>query len=1055
MRSLFRRITSRLTICQQIGGVFCLGILTLAALAAVFIAQGAEKRIEQRLLAQAHSLVTSLASTVSYSSSPHDDGYGYVLPIASLPSVGGVAIYSPEGNVLFQRGAQIPTPPANLSLTLEDQDYWYFFQGVGKDAGSAAIAFEKSALEENSSGILLSNLITALAAALVMIILVLFVSGRIVGPLRALSAAMDRARKGERNVRAELAGSRELQAMGQAFNTMMSELDARQEQLQRSRDIALASARTKGEFASILSHELRTPMNGVMGMLELLNSSELNQEQREYVSIAHSSGQQLLRLIDEVLHLARTGASRQSLNIGDYQPRTLIEEVCKLLRHKAQQKDIHLKWEVDPAVPDCLQGDAGKIRQVLINLVGNAIKFTDRGEVSIAASMDGSQLAIAVTDTGRGIPEAAQEQIFEPYVQLQASKDQETDGSGLGLSICSGLVKAMGGALELHSEVGKGSCFRFVVPSQQTAAVPAKMDDGIEESTYVLVVDDDRSSRMLMTAILKKDGYRVAEAADGAEAVDLCRKSMPNVILMDAVMPNMDGFTACQKIRAMDSPHPPQILMITGLQDDETLERALAVGANDFINKPVNATALRQRVGRLLHVQKVDSHLHQLSNFDQLTGLPNRALFVEQAHRLLMEADANNNELAILFIDLDRFKVINETRGHEFGDMLLQRFAARLQETMRSRDVISRLSGDIFTVLLNQVRGVDGAIAAANKVLEIARQPLGKNEQPSFLSASIGISLYPKNARTVSALMQQADAAMYRAKSRGGNAFEFYQEGMELAISQEIELEIDLRNALERDEFVLHYQPQVCASTGNLMGLEALVRWQHPRRGLLQPGDFIPLAEKTGLIAQIDEWVMMEACRQLRHWLDQGMKPVPVAVNVSGGQLADSSLFSKVEHSLQESRIPANLLKLEITEDTLASSSAETTALLQRLRSLGVTLAIDDFGTGYSSLSYLKAFPVDTLKIDRSFINDLPNDSSSAAIVSGIIALGHNLQLTIVAEGAETAEQHNFLKEAACDVIQGFLVSRPLPVAEVEEWIAKSTQAANTACVEESATAHH
>lgn len=1057
----FRRLASKLTIRQQIGLVFSLGILVLAAIAAIFIAKAAENRIEERLIKQGHSIVNALASAISLSA-PTDNQYSSALPILSLPFVGGIAIYNTEGELLFHQGTDIPPPQrhSNLVAVQDDSDHWHFFQEIDKTEGIAAISLEKAALPLTSAGILRSNLMAAMMSAAVMMVLVLLVTGCIVGPLQALSNAMSRARQGESQVRARLTGSKELQAMGEVFNTMMQELEARQEQLCHARDTALASSRIKGEFASTLSHELRTPMNGVMGMLDLLRNTELTEEQQEYVSVAHNSGAQLLRLVDESLQLARSEAGKQVVDNREYAPRSMVEEVAKLLEHKAREQNLSFSWNVDSALPQVLQGDEGKIRQVLINLVGNAIKFTKAGEIHVQASLDapGDRLLITVADTGPGIPAEAQAQIFEPYRQL-CDSEQSRAGTGLGLFICTELVKAMGGDLGVDSKVGTGSRFWFSVPLRMSEKEPAATDlhhhqaaastTTTNDAPYILVVDDDKSSRMLMAAILKKDGYSVIEAADGTEALAHCRQQAPDLILMDALMPNMDGFTACQEIISLDPHRAPPVLMITGLQDDGTLERAIAAGATDFINKPVNATALRQRVGRMLHVRKVDKHLHQLSNFDQLTGLPNRALFMDQAHQLLLQAAQRNGQAAILFIDLDRFKVINETRGHAVGDVLLQGFGKRLQDTMRPRDLISRLSGDIFTVLLDKVRGPEGAIAAANKILEVAKQPFGTTDQPTYLSASIGIALYPEDSKSITELMRQADAAIYRAKSRGGNTFEFYKPGMELEISREIEVEIDLRDALENDEFVLHYQPQVALPGSQLIGLEALVRWQHPRRGLLQPKDFIPLAEKTGLIARIDEWVMTEACRQLRRWMDAGVTPVPIAVNVSGGELADNLLLSKVKSCLQETQIPAELLKLEITEDTLASSSADTTALLQQLRALGVTLAIDDFGTGYSSLSYLKLFPVDTLKIDRSFINDLPNDSSSAAIVSGIITLGHNLKLTIVAEGAETAEQRHFLEQAKCDVMQGFLVSRPLPAAEIEKWLIEAMQTEEAACAVE------
>lgn len=552
----------------------------------------------------------------------------------------------------------------------------------------------------------------------------------------------------------------------------------------------------------------------------------------------------------------------------------------------------------------------------------------------------------------------------------------------------------------------------------------------------ILVVDDDHSSRLLLQGVLEKGGYDTFHAENGLEALQHCKESMPDLILMDALMPVMDGFTACERIMALGSPVKPEILMITALEDEGTIERAFAAGAVDFILKPFNVTVLRQRVSRVLQVGKADRHIHILSHYDNLTSLPNRGFFMERGGHLLDDARERGAGIGLIFVDVDRFKMINESWGHDAGDQLLMAFSERLRNCLRPTDLVSRLSGDAFTVILDNLKSPEGAATAARKILSAMKEPFKVADQQIHVSISIGIAVYPDNGENIGELMRQADSAIYRAKARGGNHFEFYQQGMEAEVATQMKLDGEIRRALERDEFVLFYQPQVDLHTGLLTGVEALIRWKHPTRGLLPPGEFIPFAEKSELITRIGDWVMREACLQLRHWLDTGFNPVPIAVNVSGRELGNSILLSKVERNLRETRVPAHLLKLEITEDTLAGTSDYTVQHLQELRRLGITLAIDDFGTGYSSLSYLKLFPVDTLKIDRSFVKDLPGDANGAAITASIIALGHSLKLTIIAEGVETEEQREFLRREGCDIMQGYLLSKPLPVLELQSWIA-------------------
>ena len=1467
MAGMLKNLVTRLSFRQQLTIAFSLGIGALALGIAVVISAITQQRLHDQLFEQGQTVTESFAqqSTLPLLFLSEESAKDAATTMFSFPNVAGLSILTAQGDILFQGGESTETAKffadKTQSIKLEDDTAWYFslpvYAGDDEDnnesiifsedakkefIGSVQVKFSKASLTAITNDLLRSTSLATAIAAMVLLGILLTITNRLTRPIKVLSETMKKAQEGQPVVRAQLSGSKDVMHIEHSFNRMMSELEEREAELKRARDTALASARIKGQFATTVSHELRTPMNGVMGMLELLNSMNLTDEQMEYVNIARSSGEELLLLIDDILDFSKIESGKLKLHNTSFDPREMIKSITELLSSQAQQKRLLISSEISSDVPKLLLGDTGRIRQVLINLVGNAIKFTHQGNITIRIGAinldsDNPQLTYSVQDTGIGIAEEAQHRIFEAFSQADGSTTRQFGGTGLGLAICSQLVELMGGKIGVSSEVGKGSNFWFTLPltagdidettsgydlelagvrvliisrtpeschslinnfiqwqcfqrnttsadeafsmlrsarahgkpydfllidtplgngnekellrqvkedelisstrvvllahnlieklpagtkcikkspstellretlldllkqektGQSTAAkhstghilivednatnqlvaqsmieklghtcsiadngsealdqlknerfdlvlmdcqmpvmngytasqlirgkdssfkdIPivaltatvgaseinrcftagmndyiakpitleklqpkidrwlqtdlqftasefsildtsakqarinpsrdtidmdvlavlrAQIEDsfvklveayisdtpvyirnlstalrnhssddikyfahlikgsssnlgalrlanycqniedicateefdnaekiirnielefaevesvlreqadsqakgvkpGLSMLPHILITDDDQSSRIVMRSILEKSGYKISEASSGMEALKFCQNQMPDLILMDALMPVMDGFTTCEKIMSMDCDSYPTILMITALQDEGTLERAFAAGATDFIMKPINMTVLQQRVSRALHSGNVDRHIHHLSYYDNLTALPNRTFFVERSKYLIESAAIHNTRVAVMFMDLDRFKLVNDSQGHESGDRLLKTFSKRLESCVRSADIVARLGGDEFTVVLNNIKNPEDAGKVAEKILQTLREPFTFLDQQVYITSSIGIAFYPDNGTSISELMKQADTAMFQAKAKGGGCYVFYEPGMESDVTRQIELEIEIREALEKDQFVLFYQPQIELEHGRLVGLEALIRWQHPEKGLVPPGEFIPWAEKCGLITLIGDWVIKRACRQLNIWLSQGIQPVPIAVNVSGGELADSVLYEKVATALAENNVPAELLKLEITEDTLVGGDGLTTQHLTELRSLGTTLAIDDFGTGYSSLSYLKMFPVDTLKIDRSFVKDLPEDGNSSAIVAGIIALGHSLKLKIVAEGVETDEQREFLKQEGCDVIQGYLISKPLPTDVLEEWI--------------------
>ncbi|WP_324708059.1 putative bifunctional diguanylate cyclase/phosphodiesterase [Pseudomonas fragi] len=424
-----------------------------------------------------------------------------------------------------------------------------------------------------------------------------------------------------------------------------------------------------------------------------------------------------------------------------------------------------------------------------------------------------------------------------------------------------------------------------------------------------------------------------------------------------------------------------------------------------------------------------NEELTQLALHDTLTGLPNRILLADRIGQAMNKVAEQGGCFSLMFIDLDGFKPVNDAFGHHLGDRLLREVALRLREQLRSQDTLARIGGDEFVLLVRLLEPDDAPQVAARQVSLLSRA-FRVDEHELLISASVGIALYPGNGLTAEELLMNADAAMYHAKGTGKNGYSFFDASMNTNARKQLQLLQDLRQALELQQFRLHYQPKFDASNSQPVGAEALLRWEHPQQGLLLPEHFIDLAEKTGLIIPIGDWVLNEACRQMRAWFDQGYSHWRIAVNLSALQFCYSGLVDSVVAALERHQLPANSLTLEITETTAMSDADASMVVLQRLSQMGVDLSIDDFGTGYSSLMYLKRLPANELKIDRGFVRDLEHDSDDAAIVSAIVALGQALGLRIVAEGVETDTQQSFLTTLGCDVLQGFLLGEPLPAEQ-------------------------
>ncbi len=1462
---MFHHYLRRTGFRRQLTVILSASILGLALFSSLMNSWEASSRMREHFIEQGQRIADSLArqSTLALLYHSAENANEVVATTLSFPDVRGVQITDLKQQVLLARAQNGATlaPPAPASATLsraalqtETGQAWHFVApvfGGQADAspfdlherqpqllGYVHVEIGKDTLDRLALSLLLGNLVVTLSFAVMLLAGVRLLTRNMINPLNALSTLMRRAQAGESGMRAAPAGPRDLIEMASAFNQMMNVLEQREAELKDSRDAAVSMALMKAQFAATVSHEVRTPLNGVVGMLDMLKEMNLTKRQQECVDVAWNSSRTLIELINNILDFSKMEAGKVTLEAVDLDLRRLLEEVIELVAKQAQQRDVELGYLLGPDVPERINGDSLRLRQVLINLLGNAVKFTEHGEVSITVTRSSGAefgLTFAVRDSGIGMSAIQQQHLFQSFAQADPSTTRKFGGTGLGLAICRQLVSLLGGEITVESTLGEGSTFSFAIacqPAQHTlfdpsdaslcglrviavddseivrgflrqtlarhgidchvtrwggealtqlktaaqdgkpfrvvimdigatddngndliaqieqdapgphllvldrfgapgggtlvgghatlgkplredrlvqalkdllagthapralphrGAPPAQrprhefrvlvaednrtnqmvaagmlamngcscefaangrealeaarsrkfdlilmdcsmpemdgyeatahirvfeesinrrtplvamtantqpgdadkclaagMDDylakpitlvelrhklekwlphdgdalragvaddivaiddandpldqhtfaklreilgaslgqavspfledtpqylselehavqdgdavtarakahaikgssgnlgamhlaqlakeaedhasgnsvehivallprlrvaynavastlahevtgdypqradGDDDVAQVLVVDDDRSTRSTLRFTLQRDGFRVEEAADGAQALMMLKRFQPDVILMDAVMPVMDGFTACARMQALPGGTAIPVLMITALEDNSSVERAFAAGASDYIPKPIHYAVLSQRVRRIIEANRAEKRIRHLAYNDLLTGLPNRTLFFDLLGQAVAQATNDGSVLAVLFMDLDRFKYVNDNLGHDVGDRLLVAVAQRVRRAVRNVDSVARLGGDEFTVVLREIDGPTAAASAAQSICRVLAAPFQIDGHDIFVTSSVGIAMYPHDGKDVATLVKHADNAMYRAK-KTNTGFQFYEASMEQAISEHVRLESDLRRALEHHELEVYYQPQARFADQQIIGMEALVRWRHPTRGMVPPVEFIPLAEETGLINPLGDWVLRTACAQLQTWIAQGLPPLRVAVNLSVRQLLQKNFAASVEAALHDTGLPAHLLELEITESTLMEHAQDTLQALHRLRALGVRLSIDDFGTGYSSLSYLKRFPVDIIKIDRSFVCDLPQDLDDAAIITSIIALAHSLRLEVVAEGVETDAQRQFLRSQSCDLLQGYYLSPAIPANE-------------------------
>jgi diguanylate cyclase (GGDEF)-like protein len=585
----------------------------------------------------------------------------------------------------------------------------------------------------------------------------------------------------------------------------------------------------------------------------------------------------------------------------------------------------------------------------------------------------------------------------------------------------------------------------------------------------ILIIDDTPDNLRVLSAMLTKQGYNVRKALNWQMALTACQTVLPDLILLDIMMPEVDGYEVCQRLKADNQTNKIPVIFISALDDVFDKVKAFRAGGVDYITKPFefeevlvrvqNQLALRaaelkneqinaeledrvqertnqlqmanqELIKEIVERKQLQNKLLHMALHDPLTELPNRSLLIERLEKSLLRAQEDSNyQFAVLFLDCDRFKIVNDSLGHLVGDELLIAIGCRLQEAITHIDMLARLGGDEFVILLEEISDISIAIQVAKKILSQLSIPFQLSRHEVFINASIGIAMGNVTYEKPEYILRDADTAMYRAKALGKARYHVFDPDMHQHAVQLLQLENDLRRAIERHELVIYYQPIICLKTNKIAGFEALVRWQHPHRGLVPPGDFIPVAEETGLISAINTLVLQEACYQLSLWQSiPGSNPfISVNLNLSTRLFSHRKLIDKLDQILQETHLDPAKLKLEITESTIMENSESDTTILQQLKQRKVNLIIDDFGTGYSSLSYLHSFPVNALKIDQSFIRRMHENIENMGLVPAIIGIAHSMGMNVIAEGVETPEQLAKLRSLGCDFAQGFLFSKPVP----------------------------
>jgi diguanylate cyclase (GGDEF)-like protein len=572
----------------------------------------------------------------------------------------------------------------------------------------------------------------------------------------------------------------------------------------------------------------------------------------------------------------------------------------------------------------------------------------------------------------------------------------------------------------------------------------------------ILIIEDEEIVRSNIVEILESGEFEVIGAENGRRGVELAVKNLPNLIICDVTMPELDGYGVLKLLRQNSTTKTIPFIFLTARADKTDIRTGMNLGADDYLTKPFRRAELLTAVtARLAKHQAMTERYHDQLEvaqkelihslyYDRLTNLPNQLLLRERFDESLAQKGLSQAP-SIVIVAIDRFYRVVESLGYAWGDRLIQNVAHRLISCVDFGDTVARLNTDQFAIILaseNQqsLELTEQASQVAQRIIERLSKPINLDQHKISLSASIGIALSPKDGEDIDELMQHAEAALSYAKQMGGNQFQFYSSNIQAVSVELLNLETNLRYALESSQFQIYYQPQVDLISGRIIGAEALIRWMHPEQGFISPGQFIPLAEQNGLIVPIGEWVLQTACQQLKKWQDAGLPPLRIAVNLSARQFNQPDLIDKIVNILASTKLEPQYLEVELTESMLVDNIKLANAQLKKLKALGLSISLDDFGTGYSSLSYLQKFNLDILKIDRCFVTEINHNEKNATITKAIISMAHGLNLHVIAEGVETEAELEFLRQQKCNTIQGYLFSPPVPGDKFEEMLKNGAQ---------------
>lgn len=579
--------------------------------------------------------------------------------------------------------------------------------------------------------------------------------------------------------------------------------------------------------------------------------------------------------------------------------------------------------------------------------------------------------------------------------------------------------------------------------------------------TQILVIEDDSNVRSLILKLLQAEGFDAISAEDGRVGIKLATIHEPDLIICDIMMPECDGYEVLSQIRHNSTTATIPFIFLSAKSERDDLRQGMDLGADDYLTKPFKRAELLGAVSARLakqasltqpyvtEMKRAAQTLSQLAYRDPLTNLPNRILLHHQFHEAIAQAMRTDQtatartspQVAVFCINLNRFKAINTNLGYANGDLLLRLVAERLEQSAETyRGTAARLGGDEFSLLLNNVTDKEQAATTAKNVLKTLTEPYNLEGHYVQMQVSIGIALYPSDSENPDRLLNQADTAMRHVKAKGSGGYQFYAHEMDAIATERQQMESKLNEGLKHQEFLLYYQPQVNLITGRIIGAEALLRWNHPELGLISPDKFIAIAEETGLIIPIGEWVLQTACAQAKAWQSSKQLPIEISVNLSARQFRQENLVETIAETLQKTGLKPESLVLELTETSVMENVESTIQTLKELKERGVRISIDDFGTGYSSLNYLKRFPIDKLKIDQSFVREITTDPNDAAIAKAIIAMAQSLQLKVIAEGVETEAQSSFLRQSGCHAMQGYLFSPPVPPTTFEKLLLSDTR---------------